>query len=179
MRNLVSLTCPSLQILGKTQIEVFLISRFLVDPLLKKSVVTPEPLILTWTSASNQNWEEKQNIWWKKLYDDVMSANCDFTVIFLVHGQFTAIQKPDSKLLVCKAYIFIKVTLYVTKTKKRTKKSNTAVTLLPWVRVLFFLKILFFCKKMLTLAKLRGHWYCNVYFLQLHMCVLRYQIGGL
>ena len=60
-----------------------------------------------------------------------MSANCDVTVIFLIHGQFTAIQKPDSKLIVCKTYIFIKVTLHVTKTKKRTKKSNAAVTLLP------------------------------------------------
>ena len=60
-----------------------------------------------------------------------MSTNCDVTVIVLVHGQFTAIQKPDFKLIVCKAYIFIKVTLYVTKTKKRTKKSNTAVTVLP------------------------------------------------
>ena len=53
------------------------------------------------------------------------------SAIFLIHGQFTAIQKPDSKLIVCKTYIFIKVTLHVTKTKKRTKKSNTAVTLLP------------------------------------------------
>ena len=31
--NLVSLTCPSLQILGKTQTGVFLISGFLVNPL--------------------------------------------------------------------------------------------------------------------------------------------------
>ena len=38
----------------------------------------------------------------KKKGDDVMSANCDVTVIFLIYGQFGAIQKPHSGRRVCK-----------------------------------------------------------------------------
>ena len=43
----------------------------------------------------------------KKNYDDVMSANCDFIVIFPISGQFGAIRKSDSGHLFCKIYIFI------------------------------------------------------------------------
>ena len=43
----------------------------------------------------------------KKFGDDVMSANCDFIVIFLVYDQFGAIRKPGSGRIVCKSYIFI------------------------------------------------------------------------
>ena len=38
--------------------------------------------------------------------------------------------------------------------------------------------MLSFCKKMLTSAKLREPWYSKVYFLQLHVCVLTYQISS-
>ena len=38
-----------------------------------------------------------------KIFDDeVMSTNCDVTVIFLINSQFGAIQKPDSGRMVCK-----------------------------------------------------------------------------
>ena len=47
--NLVSLPRPSLQILGKTQMGVFPISGFLVNPLQTKIVITPEPVM---------NWHE-------------------------------------------------------------------------------------------------------------------------
>ena len=43
----------------------------------------------------------------KKIDDNVMSANCDAIVIFLIYGQFGAIRKPDSGRMVCKTYIFI------------------------------------------------------------------------
>ena len=43
----------------------------------------------------------------KQLDDDVMSANFDVIVIFPAYGQFEAIWKPDSELIVCKTYIFI------------------------------------------------------------------------
>ena len=43
----------------------------------------------------------------KKFDDDVMSANCDVIIIFLIYGQFGATQKPDSSRIVCKTYIFI------------------------------------------------------------------------
>ena len=43
--NFASLTTPCVQILDKTQMEKFLISGFLVDLLLKKIVITPEPVM--------------------------------------------------------------------------------------------------------------------------------------
>ena len=47
--NAVCITRPSLQILGKTQTGVFPISGSLVNPLLKKIAIIPEPvMILTW-----------------------------------------------------------------------------------------------------------------------------------
>ena len=43
----------------------------------------------------------------KKFVDDMMSENCDVTVIFLIYCQFGAIRKPDSGCMVCKTYILI------------------------------------------------------------------------
>ena len=38
--------------------------------------------------------KKKNNI--KKIDDDVISGNCETIVIFRIHGQFGAIQKPGS-----------------------------------------------------------------------------------
>ena len=43
----------------------------------------------------------------KKFDFEVMSANYDVIAIFLIHGQFGAIRKPDSRRIVYKTYIFI------------------------------------------------------------------------
>ena len=43
----------------------------------------------------------------KKIDDDVISANSDVIVIFLIYDQFGAIQKPDSGRIYCKTYTFI------------------------------------------------------------------------
>ena len=48
----------------------------------------------------------------KKLDDDVMSANCDAIIIFLIYGQFGAIPKPDSVRIFCKSYIFCYINLF-------------------------------------------------------------------
>ena len=42
----------------------------------------------------------------KKCDGDVMSENCDVIVIFLIFGQFGAVQRPDSGHGVCKSYVF-------------------------------------------------------------------------
>ena len=42
----------------------------------------------------------------KKFDEDIMSANFDVNVIFPILGQSGAIQKPDSRCIVCKTYIF-------------------------------------------------------------------------
>ena len=52
----------------------------------------------------------------KKFGDDVMSASCDDIVIFLIYGQFGAIQKQDSRRMACKSHIFIKSNLLSYKT---------------------------------------------------------------
>ena len=43
----------------------------------------------------------------KKIDDDVMSANCDAIVFFLIYGQFAVIWKPYSRCMNYKTYIFI------------------------------------------------------------------------
>ena len=52
----------------------------------------------------------------KKIDDDVMSANCDVMVLFLIYAQFGAIRSPDSGRIVCKSYIFINSNLLFYKT---------------------------------------------------------------
>ena len=71
--------------------------------------------------------DKKNDATSKKYGDDVMLANCDVIVIFLIYGQFGAIWKPDSGRIVT---FSLTVTLYLTKTENRTKISNTAVTIL-------------------------------------------------
>ena len=67
----------------------------------------------------------------KKIDDDVISANCDVIVIFLIYGQFGAIQTPDSGRIVCKTYIFINSNLLSYKNWEYNKKIfNTTLTLL-------------------------------------------------
>ena len=58
-----------------------------------------------------------------KIDDGVMPKNCDVIVIFSVYDQFVAFRKSDSECIVCKTYIFIIVTFYLTETVNRTKKS--------------------------------------------------------
>ena len=43
----------------------------------------------------------------KQTDDDVISANCDVDVIFLIYGQFAAIWNTDSRCIVFKTYFFI------------------------------------------------------------------------
>ena len=43
----------------------------------------------------------------KKFDDEVMSTNWDVIITFPINDQFGDIQKPDSRHIVCKAYIFI------------------------------------------------------------------------
>ena len=51
--------------------------------------------------------EKKSNTMSKDVGDDVISKNYDVTVIFLLHGQSGAIQKPDSERIVYKTYVSI------------------------------------------------------------------------
>ena len=67
-----------------------------------------------------------------------MPENCDVILIFPFYGQFGAIRKPDSARVVCKTYIFSNSNRLSCKNWKQNYKiSNTALTLLLWVKVLF------------------------------------------
>ena len=64
----------------------------------------------------------------KQIDHNIMSKNCDIIVIFPIYSQFGAIQKPASRHIVCKTYISLTVTFYLTKTENRTKKSPTQLS---------------------------------------------------
>ena len=89
-----------------------------------------------------------------------MSANCDVIFIFLIYGQFGAIQKPDSGRLVYKIYIFINSNLLsYKKTKRELKNLLHSFPTIALSKVTIFVKTCWnFAKKMLTSAKLRGPW---------------------
>ena len=71
---------------------------------------------------------DKKNMATSHIYMTVRLRRQDVIIIFLIYGQFEAIQKLDYGRMVCKTYIFI--TFFLTKTVIRTKKSNTALILL-------------------------------------------------
>ena len=118
MPNLVFPTCPSLQILYKTQAGVFPNSRFLVKSLIIENChnsrtsddidmkLGPVYKLYKRNKATSKNFD-----------DDVMSGNCGVIVIFSIYSQFGAIRKPNSGRRVCKTYVFIKVTFYLAKLK--------------------------------------------------------------
>ena len=72
---------------------------------------------------------DKKNMATSHIYITVRLRRQDVIIIFLIYGQFEAIQKLDYGRMVCKTYIFI-ITFFLTKTVIRTKKSNTALILL-------------------------------------------------
>ena len=108
MPNLVFPTCPSLQILGKTQSGVFPISGFLVKSLIKENCHnsrTSDDIDRKLGPVTKLYKNNKTTS--KKFEDDVMSENCNAIVIFSIYDQFGAIRKPDSQCRVCKTYVFI------------------------------------------------------------------------
>ena len=105
MPNLIFLTRPSLQILVKTQMGVFPIS---AQSLIKRNCHnsrTNDDIDMTLGPVSKLDKSNKTLP--KKFDDEVMSENCSFVAIFLIYGQYGAIQKLDLGRIVCKTYIFI------------------------------------------------------------------------
>ena len=88
MPNLVSLTCPSLQILGKTQMGT---SNFQISgqSLVKENCHnsrTRDNIGIKLSPVTKLAKKNKTTS--KKIDDDIMSENCDVIVIFPIHGQF-------------------------------------------------------------------------------------------
>ena len=78
---------------------VFLISKFLVNLLLKKIAITPDGIDVNLRPVTKRDKRNKTTS--KNFDDDGMLENWDIIVVFLIYGQF----------IVCKTYIFIKSSL--------------------------------------------------------------------
>ena len=105
MLTLVFCTRTSVQILGKTQTGVFLISG---QSLIKRNCHnsrTSDDIDMKLGPVTKLDKRNKTTS--KKFDDDVMSANIDVIAISLICCQFGAIRKPHSERIVCKTYIFI------------------------------------------------------------------------
>ena len=106
------------------------ISGFLVHPLETKAVIQN-----CHNSITNHNigmklgpvtkLDKRNTATSKKFDNDIMSANCDVIVFFPIYGQLAAIQKPDSRCMVYKTYIFINSNFSSSRTWNSTKKSLT------------------------------------------------------
>ena len=100
MPNLVFHTSPSLQILNKTQMGI---SDFWISgqSLIKGNCRNSR------TSGPVTRLDKRSKTMSKKFDNDIMSENCDITIIFPIYGQVGAIQKLDSGCIDCKTYILI------------------------------------------------------------------------
>ena len=100
-----------------------------------------------------------------------MLENCDVIVIFPIYSHFGAMQKPDSKRMVCKSYILIIVTFCLTKTKSRTKKFVTQFS------CYCFESRYYFCNKNADISKIKGFLELKGIFSETtYGCVLAYRI---
>ena len=86
-----------------------------------------------------------------------MLENCDVIVILRIFRLFGAVRKPDSGHRVCKTLVFSNSNLLSYKNwKQNIKISNTALTLLLWVKVLFWTKNANFLQKIAEISKIKG-----------------------
>ena len=113
--NLVSLTCPSLQILRRTQTGVFPISGFLVSKrkLFNENSRTSHDIDMKLRPVAKLDKRNTETS--NKFDDDAMSPNYDAIAFFPIYGLFAAIMEPYSRLS-------LTITFYLTKTENRTKK---------------------------------------------------------
>ena len=165
------MTRPSLQTLAKTQTEVFPIFVFLVNPLKEnchnsrtRDDLAMKPGPVTKIDKRNKTTSKKLTITSCRKILTSLSFSWFLANLVQSGGQI-----PDTES--AKFMFSLTVTFCLAKTENKTKKSNIALTLLLWVKVLFWIKIANFCKKMLTSAKLRGPRYYKVYFLKLSIGV--------
>ena len=115
----------------------------------------------------------------KKIDDDVISASCDVIVVFSIYGQFEAIWKQNSRHMVCKTYILINSNLLSYRNWKENQTIfNTALILLPWVKVPFLTKNADFLQKNGDISKIKGLVVLKGIFSKTaYVLVLMYQIS--
>ena len=139
MSNLVFITRPSLQILGKTQMGVFPISdQSLIKENCHNSRTSDE---IDMKLGPVTKLDKRNKTTSKKCDVDVMSENCDVIGIFRIFGQFGAIWRPDSGHRIFKNHVFSNSNLLSYKNGKQNLETlNTGLTLLLRVKVFFWTK---------------------------------------
>ena len=123
LTNLLSLTCPSLQILG----NFWSISC--------KNSITSNDIDMKFGQVTQHDKRNKKvsKIFWLWPHISKLWRHWHFSGLL----QFGAIQRPDSGRIVCKTYISINSNVL---SYKKWKKINTALVLLLWVKVPFLPK---------------------------------------
>ena len=111
MPDLVSITCPSLQIFGKTQTRVFRFPNFWSIPYKKNCHNSRTSDNIDMKLGPVTELDKRNRATSKKIYIDVISEDCDAIVIFFIFDQFGAVRRPDSGNRVCKSYVFSNSTL--------------------------------------------------------------------
>ena len=143
MLYLLSLIFPRLKILDKTQTGVFMISGFLVKSLRNRKLHNSRNSYdIDMNPRSARKLIKRNTTLLKNVDDDVVSANYEVNVTFLIDGKIIAIQNPDSEAMVHNFYIFMKSNLFSYKNwKQNWKISNTTLILLLLVKILFLSKM--------------------------------------
>ena len=118
MLNFLSITHPRLQVLRKTQrgfSDFWISGQSVIKENCHKSRIggNIDMKLRPVTKIDKINKQRE-----KKIGDDVISASYDVIFIFRNYGQFGAIQRRDSGRIVCKTYILLIVTFFLTKTEK-------------------------------------------------------------
>ena len=164
-------TCPSLQILGKTQTGVIPNSRFLVKSLVKENCHNSKPSDDIDMKLGPVSKLYKRNKITSKNFDDyVISENCDVIAIFSIYGQFGAIRKPDSGCIVCKTYIFTNSNILSYKNWKHC--------CFEW-KYYFCQNMLIFCQKIADIGKIKRALVPKCVFPETkYLCVLTHQISS-
>ena len=96
--NVVSLNCPTLQILSKTETLVFPTSNC-------HNSRTSDDIDMKFGPVTNLDKINKATS--NKSDDGTILVSCDVFVIFPIYRQLGAIWKTDSGRMICKTYIFI------------------------------------------------------------------------
>ena len=158
MSNLVSLTCTSLQILDKTQMGVFPISRFLVKSITNKHCRNSRASIdIDMKLGLVTELDKTSTMTSKKLmmtsYRQIVLSSSFFWFMFDLEQSGTWIPGAWSMILTFSSI----ATFYLAKKKtelKTLKHSSHTIGLSKGT--IFAKKMVVFWKKMLTLAKLSG-----------------------
>ena len=153
--SLTSLTCSSLQILGKTQTGVFPISGQTLIKINCHNSRTSDDIDMKLEPITKLDKRNK-NYWknWRRRHVGKWWRNCHFCELWPIW------KNSDSGCIVFKTYILNNSNLLSCKNWKQfaTQLSSHIIALSKVLFLPAYQEMLIFCKKMLISTKLRGSW---------------------